>query len=123
MRKTVKEMFSLLIYKQGVLRCGTTLRRRRWGEKILYLWFKSTFVHSVAEYVFSSHILRSVGAETDRASLLQSHFLENKLRELSRMNGVNSSLHRFIFSHGHQKGDQWLVYTRHITLKGLKLMG
>lgn len=81
-------------------------------KKILYLWFKSTFVHSVAEYIFSSHILRSAGAETaltDRASLLQSHFFENKLRELSRMNGVNSSLDRFISSHGHHKRDQWLV--------------
>lgn len=81
-------------------------------KKIFYLWFESTFVHSVAEYIFSSHILRSAGAETvltDRASLLQSHFLENKLRELSRMNGVNSSLDRFISSHGHQRGDQWLV--------------
>lgn len=81
-------------------------------KKILYLWFKSIFVHSVGECIFSSHILRSAGAErvlTDRASLLQSHFLENKLRELSRINGVNSSLDRFISSHGRQKGDQGLV--------------
>lgn len=39
------------------------------------LWFKSISVQSIAEYIFSSHILRSAGAEavlTDRASVLQS---------------------------------------------------